>query len=128
VAHVLTIPSVGQCLGRLSPPSRVALSIVRRALAHAHADVHIGCVAKTKRIQVLMEPGEFDELERMAGSRGTSVGELMRQAARAQHLATVGSGRRAAAAQRFLGLPDVRLPEWKKLRKEIERRRGAHLS
>jgi hypothetical protein len=85
-------------------------------------------MAKTKRIQVLMEPDEFSELERMARSRGTSVGELMRQAARSQHLETAGAGRRSAAARKFLGLPDARLPEWKKLKKEIEDRRGTHLS
>ncbi len=83
---------------------------------------------KTKRIQVLMEPDEFSELESMARSRGTSVGELMRQAARTQHLESLGASRRAAAAQRYLRLPDTRLPEWKKLKKEIGGRRGTHLS
>ena len=75
-----------------------------------------------------MEPDEFEELASMARARGTSVGELMRQATRAHHLGAVGRAQRAAAAQRFLGMPDIRLPDWKKLKKEIEDRRGSHLS
>lgn len=80
-------------------------------------------VAKTKRVQVLMEPREFSELNRIARSRHTSVADLMRDAAHIQYLATGGTGRRSAAAQRFLKLPDVPLPKWKDLKREVEERR-----
>jgi uncharacterized protein len=65
-------------------------------------------VAKTKRVQVLMEPGEFAELERLARSRGASVADLMREAARAQYLNADEQGRRARAAEAFLGPIGVR--------------------
>jgi Ribbon-helix-helix protein, copG family len=42
-------------------------------------------MAKTKRVQVLMEPLEFAALERLARSRGASVADLIRDAARAQY-------------------------------------------
>jgi hypothetical protein len=38
-------------------------------------------MAKTKRVQVLMEPLEFAALERLARSRGASVADLIRDAA-----------------------------------------------
>lgn len=84
-------------------------------------------MAKTKRVQVLMEPHEFDVLERIARSRATSVADLMREAARVQYLSAIDAGRRSAAAQRFLRLTDTTLPDWSDLKKEIEERRGSHL-
>jgi hypothetical protein len=81
-------------------------------------------VAKTKRVQVLMEPVEFAALERLARSRGTSVADLIRDAARAQYLDVADRGRRARAAERFLGLPETPLPDWRVLKQELEERRG----
>jgi predicted DNA-binding ribbon-helix-helix protein len=86
--------------------------------------VHISGVAKTKRVQVLMEPEEFDILEELARKRKSSVADLMREAARAHLLGDVERARRATAAQNFLGLPEAPLPSWKDLKKEIEDRRG----
>jgi hypothetical protein len=82
-------------------------------------------VTKTKRVQVLMEPLEFEALERVARSRGSSVAELIREAARAQYLSTIDRGVRARAAELFLSLPDVPLPDWNVLKREIEDRRGS---
>jgi hypothetical protein len=87
-------------------------------------DMHMSmCIlplmAKTKRVQVLMEPKEFDQLERVARKRGSSVSDLMREAARAQYLVDVDRSRRSRAAQNFLSLPDVTLPDWKAIKNEL---------
>ena len=82
------------------------------------------CMARTKRIQVLVEPDEFNALEQLAQKRGTSVSDLMREAARTQWLAQVEFGRRAEAVRRFLHLPEAVMPEWEDLKAEIEDRRG----
>ena len=81
-------------------------------------------MAKTKRVQVLMEPDEFAVLEELARKQGASVADLMREAARVQLLSQVGLARRAAAVREFLRLPDAPMPEWKELKAEIEDRRG----
>jgi hypothetical protein len=81
-------------------------------------------MAKTKRVQVLMEPEEFDLLEELARRRQSSVSDLMREAARVQLLGEVKHARRSAAAQRFLRLPATPLPAWKVLKRELEARRG----
>ena len=74
-----------------------------------------------------MEPQEFEALELLARSRGTSVAELMRDAARAQYAGHDDRGRRARAADSFLSLPDTPLPDWAVLKEEIEERRDADI-
>lgn len=76
-------------------------------------------MAKTKRVQVLMEPREFDQLERVARKRGSSVSDLMREAARAQYLVDVDRSRRIRSAQSFLSLPDATLPDWTAVKNEL---------
>jgi Ribbon-helix-helix protein, copG family len=94
---------------------------------YEHEHVHTDPVAKTKRVQILMEPLEFAALERLAQSRGSSVAELIRDAARAQYLGAADRDRRARAAEFFLSLPDTPLPPWATLKQEIEDRRGSDL-
>jgi ribbon-helix-helix CopG family protein len=72
-----------------------------------------------------MEPLEFAALERLARSRGSSVADLMREAARAQYLDTADRARRALAAELFLSLPNAPLHDWGVLKQEIEERRGS---
>ena len=84
-------------------------------------------MAKTKRVQVLMEPREFAALERVARNRGASVADLIRDAVRAHYLKADHGSRRARAAELFLGLPDTPLPEWQLLKREIEARREPDL-
>ena len=84
-------------------------------------------MAKTKRVQVLMDPNEFDALGRVARSHGTSVASLMREAVSVRYACTADRERRTVAAQEFLRLPDTRLPAWRALKKEIEDRRGTRL-
>ena len=78
----------------------------------------------SKRVQVLMEPYEFEILADLARKRGASVSDLMREAARVQYLAQIGLARRAEAAGQFLSLPQVSLPPWEDLKVELENRRG----
>lgn len=85
-------------------------------------------MAKTKRVQVLMEPEEFELLEGLARKRGSSVSDLMREAARAQFLAEAERSHRSRAVQQFLSLPDTPLPDWEILEREIEERRGEPFS
>jgi hypothetical protein len=75
-----------------------------------------------------MEPREFDLLARIARKRGSSVSDLMREAARAQYLEDVDRSRRSHSVQTFLRLPDVNLPEWHVVKRELEERRGQGLS
>ena len=84
-------------------------------------------MAKTKRVQILMDPHEFDALGRVARSRGTSVASLMREAVSVRYAGAANGERRSVAAQLFLGLPDTRLPAWRVLKKELEERRGPRL-
>lgn len=81
-------------------------------------------MAKTKRVQVLMEPEEFDLLEALARRQRSSVSDLMREAARAHWLVGASNAQRSSAARTFLGLIDAPLPEWEELEREIEARRG----
>ena len=85
-------------------------------------------MAKTKRVQVLMEPKEFNQLERVARKRGSSVSDLMREAARAQYLVDTDRARRAGATQSFLNLPDSVLPDWGIVKKDIEGRHDKNVS
>ncbi len=81
-------------------------------------------MAMTKRVQVLMEPAEFDAIEKLARERRASVADLMREAARAQLLAGVQRARRVEAATAFVDLPETPLPAWEELKTEIETRHG----
>jgi hypothetical protein len=92
-----------------------------------HVHVHVMTMAKTKRVQVLMEPLEFAALERLARSHGASVADLIRDAARAQYLDIADRGRRTRAAELFLSLPETPLPDWPVLKQELENRRGSAL-
>ncbi len=78
----------------------------------------------TKRVQVLMEPSEYEVLERLARKRGASVSNLMREAMREQLLLPSGAFVHQEAARQFLGLSDSPLPSWAALKSEIENRRG----
>jgi len=56
-------------------------------------------MAVDKRVQVLMEPTEFAQLEALAASQNVSVGELIRQAVRERYL--MHADLRRAAAEKL---------------------------
>lgn len=59
-------------------------------------------MAVDKRVQVLMEPVEFTQLEALASSQGISLGELIRQAVRERYL--THTDQRRSAAERLCQL------------------------
>ena len=75
-----------------------------------------------------MEPRDFNMLEQIARKNGSSVSDLMREAARARYLKDDERSRRSRSVQRFLSLPDASLPEWKVVKQELEERRGKSFS
>ena len=79
-------------------------------------------MGKTKRVQVLMEPAEFEALEAIARAREASVSELMREAAWHQYLREKDQEQRTEAARRFVQLSSMELPAWPELKREIEGR------
>ena len=74
-----------------------------------------------------MEPQEFAALEKLAKNRGSSVADMMREAARAQYLQGEDRARRTRSAESFLSLPDTPLPDWAILKRDIEERRGSDI-
>jgi hypothetical protein len=70
-----------------------------------------------KRVEVLFEPGDYSVLEREAGKRGESVGALIRQAVRMVYLEEEKRKRREAI--RVLTSPQIELPDWEVLKKEM---------
>lgn len=84
-------------------------------------------MAKSKRVQILMEPDEFVTLTDIARQRGSTLSALLRDAARAQFLPLAERLRRRQAAEAFLSLPELDLPAWAELEQEIEDRYGAPL-
>lgn len=74
-------------------------------------------MAQTRRAQILMDPDEYAELERVARERRTSVGELVRQAVRAQYLSSREERLRAVARIASMNLP---VGDWADTKREIE--------
>ena len=74
-------------------------------------------MAHTRRAQILMEPEEYERLERIARARHSSVGELIRAAIRAQYLQAPPD--RTAIVER---IASMNLPsgDWADLKHEIE--------
>ena len=60
-----------------------------------------------KRVQVLMEPAEFIQIDALATSQGVSVGELIRQAVRERYLTHTDQRQTAASQLCRLNLPQL---------------------
>lgn len=63
----------------------------------------------TRRLQVLVEPEQYDRLERYARAQGVSVGEAVRDAI--DRVARPAPERRRAALARLLAAEPVDLPQ-----------------
>lgn len=63
----------------------------------------------TRRLQVLVEPEQYDRLERYARAQGVSVGEAVRDAI--DRVARPAPERRRAALSRLLAAEPVDLPQ-----------------
>ena len=62
-------------------------------------------MAQDKRVQVLMEPVEFAQLEAIASGQGRSVADLIREAVRERWLVSTPQRSAAAEALNALGMP-----------------------
>ncbi|MBN1945753.1 MAG: ribbon-helix-helix domain-containing protein [Bradymonadales bacterium] len=74
-------------------------------------------MACTRRIQILMEPEEYEQIEKIARQKQVSVGELIRTAVRDRYLGS--PDRRLAAAERIaaMNLPGI---NWEEAKRDIE--------
>lgn len=80
--------------------------------------------ALNRRLQVLVEEDRFEELERLATERSTSIAALVREALD-RTFPTHGLPHQTAA-ERFLGRPPVQFEEWETLKGEIEQSLERH--
>jgi hypothetical protein len=71
----------------------------------------------TKRVQVLMEPEQYKKLVLVAGFRGTSVGDLLRQAAQQVYLARPDHSHSIVDGIAGMDLP---VDDWEQLKEELE--------
>ncbi len=78
-------------------------------------------MARTKRVQVLMEPHEYERLESIAAERGVPVAELIRTAVRERYLLTRVERRRLV--DEILGL-DLPVGEWEEAEDEVVEAHG----
>ena len=88
--------------------------------------VYTDTMTKDRRAQVLLEPGEYDALERIAKQHGVSVAELFRRAVKDRYLSTTDSKRQA-----FAKIAQMKLPiedDWTDLSNEIEEAHDVDIS
>lgn len=74
-------------------------------------------MACTRRIQILMEPQEYDEIEKIAQQRKTSVGALIREAVRERYLGSAAD--RLGAVERIAAM-DLPVVDWNDAKTDIE--------
>ncbi|MFT4083343.1 MAG: hypothetical protein QM638_12225 [Nocardioides sp.] len=79
---------------------------------------------KTERLQVLIEAGQRERLEQLAGAKGRSVAALVRDAIDLAYPAVDGSRRRSAAL--ILSAEPMDVPDEKTLRTELDEIRARH--
>ena len=76
----------------------------------------------TVRVQVLMDPKEGREYRRIAKARKTSVGRLIRDAAREKLLQDVDQERRRKAAEAICNMNLGPMPDWEEMKKILDER------
>ena len=74
------------------------------------------CMAKTRRLQILLEPEQFERLQRVSEETGASIGSLVRDAVDRYYPGQ--SLTREAAIERLLSSEAVPMDDW-----EIEKER-----
>lgn len=77
---------------------------------------------KTRRLQVLIEDGQWRRLEDLAAARGVSVASLVREAI--EMALPGGEAERRAAARDVLDAPPMDVPDPDGLRDELDQLRG----
>ena len=74
-------------------------------------------MAHARRVQILMDPDEYDELARIAEARMVSVAELIRTAVRVVYLRSRDD--RMATVERIAAM-DLPIDPWDRMKVEIE--------
>lgn len=74
-------------------------------------------MALTKRVEVLFDPAEYQQLERLARSHGESVGALIRETVRRGCLGP-DRERRQAAVKQLLAM-QFDLGDWEEIKEEL---------
>jgi ribbon-helix-helix CopG family protein len=82
-------------------------------------------MARTREARVLLEDEEYERLETLAGQRGISVSDLIREAVRDRFTPVAEQRRRAFEAICRLQLP---IADWGNLDEEIGQAHGGDLS
>ncbi len=67
-------------------------------------------MGKTRRLQILLEPDQFERLERVSEETGTPIGALIRSAVDRYYPGK--SLTKAAAVNRLLDAPPVTMDDW----------------
>ena len=81
-------------------------------------------MARTREARVLLEDEEYERLETLAGQRGISVSDLIREAVRDRFTPLTEQRRRAVEAICRIRIP---LPKWDVLEDEIAEAHGGDL-
>ena len=74
---------------------------------------------RTRRVEILFDPGDYEVVQRVARERGETVGEVIREAV-AHYYVEPALERRRAAARRLLALPPVDIT-WEEAKEAIGR-------
>lgn len=81
-------------------------------------------MARTREARVLLEDEEYERLETLAGQRGVSVSDLIREAVRDRFTPLAEQRKRAVEA---ICRISISLPEWDVLEAEIAEAHGGDL-
>ena len=76
----------------------------------------------TARLQLLMDPKELRELRQIAKRTKTSVGKLVRVATQEKYFHAAGIESRRRAVDRIRDMNHGPVPDWPKLKKELDAR------
>lgn len=77
-------------------------------------------MALSRRVEVLFEESEYEELKREAERRGMSFGEIVREAVRRTYLVP-SAERRHQAFERLIHGPEIDVGSWEEAKKLIGR-------
>lgn len=80
----------------------------------------------TRRLQILLPPERFADLQAEARRNGTSIGAVVREAIDARLGQDDEARRRREAGERLLGAEPVSIGDWADVKREIEEMHEPH--
>lgn len=75
------------------------------------------CMAKTRRLQILLEPEQFERLERASEKYGASIGSLIRDAV--DRYLPMEAIDPTSAAQFLLDVPPIEVGDWAEMKRQM---------